>query len=213
MKVEAFVASMISLFLGIGLHEYAHAKVADLSGDKTARNAGMLTLNLFKYFDLFGAILMVVTSLFGFGIGWGRPAPIDPNEMKNPRWDYFATVAAGPLANFILACVSAVTLRGYLLFNPMALSSFFGVLLLSMVIVNLALLVFQLFPFGPMDGHTLIGLLMPDPPRTGWLIFNRTIGGLVLLAVIIIGQLINFNPLSMILKPFVDGLAGILLGI
>ena len=98
---EAILAIGIVIFFGLGLHEYAHAKFADLAGDPTPRYYGRVTLNLFKHFDLLGAIMIAFTAISGFGIGWGKPVPMDPRKMRNPRWDHFVAVAAGPLSNLL----------------------------------------------------------------------------------------------------------------
>ncbi|MFX9042700.1 hypothetical protein ABTN45_19905, partial [Acinetobacter baumannii] len=65
------IATLLVLFFGIGLHEYAHCKVADRAGDPTPRTYGRVTLNLLKHFDPMGAIMIVLTTFYGFGIGWG----------------------------------------------------------------------------------------------------------------------------------------------
>ena len=106
-----FAATVIVLFFGIGLHEYAHCKVADLAGDPTPGIYGRVTLNLFKHFDPLGAVMILITSITGFGIGWGNPAPMDPNKMRNPRWDFFAAVLAGPVSNIIQAVIYGTILK------------------------------------------------------------------------------------------------------
>jgi len=92
----------IVIFLAIGLHEYAHAKVADAAGDPTPSFYGRVTLNLTKHFELMGTIMIIFTSIFGVGIGWGKPVPMNPSKMRNPRWDHFLAVLAGPLTNVLL---------------------------------------------------------------------------------------------------------------
>src|ERR1019366_3379020 len=98
---QVALAQIIVLFFGIGLHEYAHCKFADLAGDPTPRYYGRVTLNLTKHFDPLGTLMMIVSSLTGYGIGWGKPAPINPKKMKNPRIDTFIAVAAGPITNLL----------------------------------------------------------------------------------------------------------------
>ncbi len=108
---EFIVAQLLVLFLGIGLHEYAHCKFADMAGDPTPGIQGRVTLNLFKHFEPVGTILILVSTWAGFGIGWGRPAPMDPRKMKNPRLDFFVAVAAGPVSNVMQAVVYAFLCR------------------------------------------------------------------------------------------------------
>src|SRR5580658_8524945 len=106
-RLPFFIAEAFVLFFGVGLHEYAHCKFADMAGDPTPGIYGRVTLNLTKHFELYGTLMMIVTALVGFGIGWGRPAPMDPRKMKNPRWDFFAAVAAGPITNLLQAIIYA----------------------------------------------------------------------------------------------------------
>src|SRR5687768_14039545 len=111
MDFEQLVPLAIVVFFAIGLHEYAHCKFADMAGDPTPRIYGRVTLDLTKHFELFGTLMMLFTATTGFGIGWGKPAPMDPNKMRNPRWDFFAAVAAGPISNVLQAIVWAIIAR------------------------------------------------------------------------------------------------------
>lgn len=187
--LEFLSAQLLVLFLAIGIHEYAHCKFADLAGDPTPRYYGRVTLNLFKHFEPIGTMMMVITSLAGFGIGWGRAAPADPSKMRNPRWDFFTSVLAGPMSNLIQAFLFAIILRLTLAagaFNGMPV--FAQYFLLMGVLLNLAIMCFNLIPFGPLDGHWLVGLLMPERPRLTWFQFNRGIGMFGLFIAVILLQ-------------------------
>lgn len=179
---QAFSIALI-LFLGIGLHEYAHCKVADMAGDPTPGIYGRVTLNLTKHFEPIGTIMIILSSLSGFGIGWGNPAPMDPRKMKNPRWDFFAAVIAGPLCNVAQAAVWGILFR---LVGQQ--NEFLLFLTVEGVLINLVLCFFNLIPLGPLDGHWLVGLLMPEKPRFYWYKFNRTVGMFALLIIIIGSQ-------------------------
>lgn len=192
MNFERIAAQLLVIFFAIGIHEYAHCKVADISGDPTPRYFGRVTLNLFKHFEPVGTIMILITTFTGFGIGWGRPAPCDPSKMKNPRWDHFATVAAGPLSNILQAGVWAILFRIVAAASPGLLSNQFVFwLLLLGVFTNIGLALFNLIPFGVLDGHWLLGLLMPEPQRIKWFQFNRTIGFQLFIFLIIGDQLLE----------------------
>jgi Zn-dependent protease len=184
------VSLILVLFLGIGIHEYAHCKFADLAGDPTPRYYGRVTLNLFKHFEPMGTLMMVLSSITGYGLGWGRAAPMDPNKMRNPRWDFFIAVLAGPVSNLCQAVIYAVFFR-IALTNVTALSGetgrFVVTFLLMGIEINLRLCMFNLIPFGPLDGGWLLGLLMPERPRLQWFLFNRKIGfaGLFIFVIVI----------------------------
>ena len=184
------VPYLIVIFTAIGFHEYAHCKVADLSGDPTPRSLGRVTLNLFKHFDALGSIMILVTTFSGFGIGWGKPSPANPSLMRNPRWDWFMTVAAGPLSNILQASIWAIVFRVILLVDPSAFkdSPFFLWLFILGVFVNVMLALFNLLPLGPLDGHWLVGLLMPDGPRKKWFMFNARYGFMILIGLVIFDQ-------------------------
>jgi Zn-dependent protease len=208
------ITALIVLFLGIGVHEYAHCKLADAAGDPTPRYYGRVTLNLFKHFDAFGAMMIIVTTLSGYGIGWGKPSPMDSRKMRNPRWDFFAAVAAGPISNFIQATIYAVIVRVILTKHMPELIldgsvqqpqlTFLGFLLDNGVKINLALMFFNLIPLGPLDGHWLLGIFLPEPQRYQWNKWNEKMGTYILFGLIFIGQLSSFNPVGIVLGLPVD---------
>jgi Zn-dependent protease len=192
-------AQIFVLFFAIGLHEYAHCKFADMAGDPTPGIYGRVTLNLTKHFEPAGTIMMIVTSIAGIGIGWGRPAPMDPRKMANPRWDFFTAVAAGPMCNIVQAIIWALVFRVVSIgvpsnqMFPYAMPPFPVLLATFGVVINLTLCFFNLIPFGPLDGHWLVGLLMPEKQRYYWNRFNAQVGRQGLFIVIIGVQLISRN--------------------
>lgn len=177
----------IVIFLAIGLHEYAHCKMADLAGDPTPSFYGRVTLDLTKHFELVGTLMIIFTMLTGFGIGWGKAAPMDPRKMRNPKWDFFAAVAAGPISNILQAAIYASLWRGFDAAG-MVLPQFGEALLFYGVFINLVLAFFNLIPLGPLDGHWLLGTFMPERVRFNWFRFNRQYGGFLLIGLILLGQ-------------------------
>ncbi len=205
MKTEEVAAWIIVLFFGIGLHEYAHCKVADMCGDPTARMQGRVTLNLFKHFEPVGVIMMVVSAFTGIGLGWGRAAPINPLKMKNERWDVFISVAAGPISNFLQAVVYAIIFRILALTAPQVLPGFVGLLLVLGVYANLGLMIFNLIPFGPLDGHWLVGQLLPLEARLKWYRINRGIGFFGLIIAVTVCNQVAQNGGPDILGAIIEG--------
>ena len=215
--LPVILAIAIVIFLAIGLHEYAHCKFADLAGDPTPGIYGRVTLDLTKHFEPLGTLMMVITTLTGFGIGWGRPAPMDERKMRNPRWDHFAAVAAGPVSNLAQAVVYALALRLLLANGVISLDgvlagltrgrveglpapTFLPSLLAIGVITNLSLAIFNLIPLGPLDGHWLVGDLLPPRMRDRWLLWQRKYGNLILLALIFIPTFVpQFDVLETVL--------------
>jgi Zn-dependent protease len=116
--------------------------------------------------------------------------------MRNPRWDWFVSVAAGPISNLTQATIFALLFR---LFGPTvaqsggAGSEFITLLLIYGVATNLGLFFFNLIPLGPLDGHWLVGLLLPEPQRYKWFQFNQQIGVFGLFGIILVTQFLGFS--------------------
>jgi len=84
------------------------------------------------------------------------------------------------------------------LFNQMPSDDsrmFIGYLLVGGVTINLGLACFNLIPFGPLDGHWLVGLLLPEKQRYYWFKFNRQIGMPGLFVAVILLQATNTSLL------------------
>lgn len=205
--LPALMAIVTVIFLGIGLHEYAHAKFADLAGDPTPGIHGRVTLNLTKHFDPIGTIMIIFTSLAGVGIGWGRPVPMDPRKMKNPKWDHFIAVIAGPLSNLLQAVVYAFVWRllvGDPALIPAALAGeggYLPALCAFGILINLSLCLFNLLPIGPLDGMWLFGTFLPEKQRFYWTRWNLTVGQFVFLGLVLLGQLSSFSLISSVILP------------
>jgi Zn-dependent protease len=224
------IAIVLVVFFGIGLHEYAHAKFADLAGDPTPSYFGRVTLNLTKHFELMGTIMIIITSIAGVGIGWGKPVPMDPSKMRNPKWDHFIAVAAGPASNFVQAAIYALFIRAGLVASPefaqtvADLSSPFVVdlhgfgmtflvtLLFTGVLINVALCLFNLLPIGPLDGMWLLGTFLPAQTRLRWTRFNLTVGGMLFIGIILFGQLSGFSIIGQVIAPPLRAILRFLIG-
>lgn len=217
--IDVTIAIIIVIFFAVGLHEYAHCKMADAAGDPTPGVYGRVTLNLTKHFEPMGTIMMFFTAIAGVGIGWGRAAPMDPNKMRNPRWDFFIAVIAGPLSNILQAGVWAILFRMTAMWAPDLLlgSAFLENLLFFGIMLNLRMAFFNLIPLGPLDGHWLLGLLIPEKPRYYWFRFNRMYGQYGLIALILISQMLarNGGPnfLGTLINPPVEFLFRLFTGI
>ena len=74
---------MIALILSL-THEAAHAFVAYIQGDNTAKAAGRLTLNPIPHMDPIGTIVfpLIGSMLGGFIFGWAKPVPVNSRNLK-----------------------------------------------------------------------------------------------------------------------------------
>jgi Zn-dependent protease len=192
------IMAMTVIILAVSIHEYAHAKFADLAGDRTPAMMGRVTLNPLAHLDPLGTLLMFITVLYGVGIGWGKPVMMRPQNMRNPRWDHFVAVLAGPVSNLVQAFLYGAVLRIYLATSPASISgsNLFGgaatnpllTFLLLGVLINVSLFCFNMLPIGPLDGSWLVSAFLPDPIRYRWIQFNQGIGTFVLLGLILVSQ-------------------------
>ena len=100
----AFITLALSLpaiVLCLSVHEAAHGAAAYLLGDRTARNAGRVTLSPLAHIDPMGFVCLLL-----FGFGWARPVPVNISNFKNRRWGMALTALAGPLSNFVTAFIA-----------------------------------------------------------------------------------------------------------
>ncbi len=174
-SLSTIVARLVILFLGIPIHEWAHAWSAYKLGDDTASLQGRLTINPVAHLDPFGSLLLLFS-----GFGWGKPVPVNPYRMRvNPRLGMALSAAAGPFSNFVLAMLFAIPLRmGWVTWG-----SGIGDFLFITIGINLGLMLFNLIPIYPLDGEkVLLGLL---PPRWGDSLLRLRPFGMLILAVLL----------------------------
>jgi Zn-dependent protease len=197
---QLFAAFVVAVIVGITFHEFSHAAVASLQGDQTARAQGRLTLNPLSHLDPLGSIALIVA-----GFGWGRPVPVTPSRLRSPRFGHVLVGLAGPAANFVLALVSVVALR--IAYPPADLTfdvDFTLRLLDTLVAVNVILGVFNLLPIPPLDGSTLLSILLP-PSRQNILRFLDQYGIFLLLALLILAP----NLLTPIFRAITEAIYGL----
>ena len=197
---QTFFTIIVIILLSLSIHEFAHAKLADVAGDPTPRIYGRVTLNPLAHLDPAGTIMIVLSAMSGFGIGWGKPVPMNPSRMRNPRWDHFVAVIGGPVSNLIQAAIYALALRVLVANGTITMgdlerirdglpASFPATFFVMAVIINIGLCFFNMIPLGPLDGHWILGTFMSEPARLKWYMWNRTIGGFVLIVIVLAGQM------------------------
>ena len=151
--------------MSVVIHEVTHGYVANFLGDPTAALQGRLTLNPIKHIDLFGSIILpgiaIITNA-GFIIGWAKPVPYNPYNLRGGKWGPAIVALAGPASNFFIAIVFAMVIRFGLVSGPMLSISGF------IVYINLLLGIFNLIPIPPLDGSKVISALIPFSMYERW---------------------------------------------
>ncbi len=149
-------ALLILVFLP--LHEFAHAGVAYLCGDRTALWHGRLTLNPLKHLDPWGTAMMLL-----IGIGYARPVPINPRNFGNYKRDMRLVALAGPASNLLMAVLAVAIFRVCVLFplSDAAFMALWMILINTVASVNISLAVFNMLPIPPFDGSRLWSSLLP----------------------------------------------------
>lgn len=160
-----WILQIPALIFSVVVHEFSHGYMAWKRGDDTAYLMGRLTLNPIPHLDLIGSFLVPMIAIITSApvIGWAKPVPVNPYMMYDREKSMIMVAAAGPLSNIILSFVSAFLLTILELFSFDNL--FFLVpliyLLKYLIVINLVLAFFNLFPLYPLDGGQIFFNLLP----------------------------------------------------
>ncbi len=162
MALSLIIFQFAVFIVSVIVHEISHGAVAYLLGDETAYRMGRLTMNPVSHIDPFGSIILplVLATPLLFGIqpiivGWAKPVPYNPNNLKNPKSGAGLIAWAGPASNFLIAFVFA----GLLAFIPVGTQ--IGVAFHYIILINLMLAVFNLVPIPPLDGSKILAAFLP----------------------------------------------------
>jgi Zn-dependent protease len=196
--MENFIISLIVTVCSITLHEFGHAVSADYLGDPGPRKDSRVNLWPDKHFDPLGFAMIVITSIFGMGIGWGKPVMVNPRYFRNPRRDMVIVTACGPLMNLLLAVVFGLAIRfivasghvSWLLQDDDTMTTT-GQFLQSFMLINLGLMFFNLIPVPPLDGSKIFaGLAHADLAYK----YERFMGmyGMFILMVLLVTQSVSY---------------------
>lgn len=189
------------LLFSLCVHEAAHAAMANACGDPSARLLGRITLNPAKHIDVLGTVvfplLMMTTGMLGFG--WAKPVPFNPVNLKDMRRDPVLIALAGPGSNLIIAICCALVLKIVVTLGlagmDLSLVAVLYKIFFYMTSINLVLILFNLIPVPPLDGHYVLKYFLPPHIEEA---FER-IGPFGLLIAIFAGSRLIGPPLEYLL--------------
>jgi Zn-dependent protease len=222
---------IIAFVFAISVHESAHAWMANLRGDPTARMLGRITLNPIKHIDPVGTVLLPLIAMISHipMLGWAKPTPVNPRNFQNPVLDDILTSVVGPISNFVvvagaMACLGMIAFvsplgRGIVHVLPRVYPSNLdlltaqtssilmplSLLLYELALINIVLGVFNLIPVPPLDGSHVLRHLLPEPAQRVY----DTIGWMGLMVLVFFGG----GFLGRLIFPFINTLNAVLVNI
>ncbi|MDH5432306.1 MAG: site-2 protease family protein [Gammaproteobacteria bacterium] len=180
-QVNLFIIYLIAIIISLTFHEFGHALVAKIYGDDTPQRMGRLTLNPVPHIDPMGLLMVAV-----IGFGYARPVQTNPRNY-NSRYAPLWIAAAGPGMNLLLA---------FICINLQVGAWFFGIdallgagpqkFLQFMAFINLLLMLFNLLPIGPLDGHYILPYFMQRENAIKYDRWNAQYGHLVFLSLVVL---------------------------
>lgn len=195
--MERALALYLALLISLVVHEYLHALVGYLLGDETAKRMGRLTLNPLAHADLVGTVLLPLMAIFSHFpvIGWAKPVPFNPYNLRDQKWGPTLVALAGPFSNFAMAAIFLGVLKALLVAAQMPINNLLVIFLGYLVLINVVLGLFNFIPVPPLDGSKLLNALLDAPKYRRFLFMLETRGPLILLVIIMLDLL---SPVSIL---------------
>ena len=191
--------SYLGLIILLTFHEFGHAWTALKCGDDTAKLQVRVSLNPIVHIDPIGTVLLPLAMIFlpfgisRFMIGWAKPVPVNPYNLRHPKVDDILVTMAGPGMNLLLAVVLVALVRVGLLLNLEPMAS----VCLQFASLSLLLCFFNLIPIPPLDGSHILRILT-DMSWETYAAFAR----FGFIAVILV---LNIKPVRDLLMNVTDG--------
>jgi Zn-dependent protease len=201
---------LVPLAFAIVFHEVAHGYVARIFGDNTAQNEGRLTLDPIKHVDPIGTVALPIMLAIAKApiFGWAKPVPVNPNNLRDPRWHMVLVAAAGPASNVFLAVITMIfiAVSGIMVTDDGAVTDsvtkFFQDNLENFFKINLFLAVFNMIPLPPFDGSKVLAGFLPRDMAETFQSWDRYALPIMLVLFLIIPTLMpNLRLVEMIIGP------------
>ncbi len=207
MDVWQVITFILALLATLTFHEASHALVAYYLGDPTAKMEGRVSFNPIRHLDPMGTLVFLIT----WTVGWGKPVPVNPRNFKHPVRDSALVALAGPVSNLVFAFVIALLWKylGDYMWAPLLL------FVQTLFHMNVFLAIFNFFPFPPLDGSKVLGLIIPrawyskydDYLENGVKYFVV----IILIDVFILGNVLGFSVFSYVMQFLHERVSTILL--
>jgi Zn-dependent protease len=163
-------------------HEFAHAFIADLGGDRSVRGNGYLSFNPLKYTHPVLSILLPLLFMMLGGIGLpGGAVYVQTQRLRGAKWES-AVSFAGPAASALMAMLFALPFS-FRIFNldRSVLNPLLWEAVSVVVLLNCAAVIFNLIPIPPLDGFGILAPLLSPSLRA--MIYSFSMFGILLIFV------------------------------
>ena len=152
-SINDMLLSLPGILMAISFHECAHAYVAHLMGDDTAKDAGRISINPVHHIDPFGFLMLLF-----FRFGWANPVPVIESNFRNRKLGSFLVSIAGVAMNVLLSIVLGLMFK---VLSPVIQQESFDTIMTLAVYINIYFAAFNLIPIPPLDGYRILSLVLP----------------------------------------------------
>lgn len=198
------ISLFTSFIIGITVHETAHAWMGYKLGDSTAKDEGRISLNPVRHIDPIGSLLLPIIGLLTPAmmlIGWAKPTPYNPANLKDLKKDELLIAVAGPVSNILLAIavnILAIIMAFFVGVLGMNIDTNEGIFrfLTYVIYGNLLLAFFNLLPIPPLDGGSFLKIVLPQR-FNALIMFLNNFGFMILVA-------LSFTPAGDILTNYLS---------
>lgn len=196
-RYELFIMLLIAIVISLSFHEFGHAWAAKKFGDNTAERMGRLTINPVAHIDPIGLLMVAL-----IGFGYAKPVPTNPSNFNSPQASLWIS-AAGPGMNLVLAFLCINLQVAALAFQIDVLSGAGAQFFLQyLAFINIILMLFNLIPIGPLDGHYILPYFLTKNHAYQYVKWNAQYGSMVLFG------FIGLSMLGVPIFSFLMGFAG-----
>lgn len=218
--VYTIASWLVPLVIAIVFHEIAHGLAARAFGDRTAADAGRLTLNPLRHVDPVGTVILPLVLALAHApiFGWARPVPVRPARLRHPRGQMMLVALAGPAMNLVLALAATLALGAIVAAAgavPTGGAAGFAVdNLFHFLLLNVFLGIFNLIPLPPFDGGHVVEGLLPRALVPAWQRLGKVALLVMILLLVVLPALIpHANIVARAVGPVAQAVVAALLGL